>query len=92
MPVERGHEPDLACPWLAWDNRRYENGEDIDAGYNGYTSLKLDGELIHVEYIDLEGRLTFTKDWQVDLSSGKLDGPNLRKIIDDPAAHFRHLP
>lgn len=54
MPVERGHAPDLKCPWLAWDNRRYSNGEDIDAGYNGYTNLKLDGELMHVEYIDLE--------------------------------------
>jgi len=32
MPVERGLEPDIEeCPLLAWDNRRYENGEPIDA-------------------------------------------------------------
>lgn len=33
----------------------------------------------------------FTEDWQVDTESGKLTGPNLHKIIDDPAVHFRHL-
>ena len=40
MPVERGAEPDINdCRWLAWDNRRYDNGEPIDAGYNGHATL-----------------------------------------------------
>jgi hypothetical protein len=37
MPVERGTYPDIAdCRWLAWDNRRYPNDEQINAGFNGY--------------------------------------------------------
>ena len=43
MPVERGREPDLVCPLLAWDNRRYENGKEIDVGYNGSPISSLDG-------------------------------------------------
>src|SRR5580704_12833143 len=44
MPVERGVEPDMEeCRLLAWDNRRYENGEPINVGYNGHANLSFDG-------------------------------------------------
>ena len=89
MPVERGCQPDLDCPWLAWDNRRYRNGEDVDVGYNGHANLKLDGPALAVEYVDLDGKLLFTEDWRVDLKSGALQGPNLRKILDDPDTYIR---
>lgn len=89
MPVERGSQPDLNCPWLAWDNRRYHNGEDIDVGYNGHANLKFDGPALAVEYIDLHGKLLFTENWRVDLKSGALEGPNLRKHLDDPDIHIR---
>jgi len=90
MPVERGKLPDIdECRWLAWDNRRYHNGEDIDAGYNGYASLLLDGPEMRVKYHDLRGALLFTEEWRVDIRSGALTGPNLKKTLDDESLHFR---
>jgi len=88
MPVERGHDPDLDCPLLAWDNRRYENGEKINVGFNGHVDLSLDGPKLHAEYVDLNRTLLLTEDWQVDLASGALDGPKLKKVLRDPSLHL----
>ena len=89
MPVERGQVPDLDCPWLAWDNRRYHNGEDINVGFNGHANLSLDGPELHVEYVDLNSTLLFKEDWRIDLASGELKGPKLTKVLQDPSLHFR---
>lgn len=90
MPVERGALPDInECRWLAWDNRRYDNGEKIDAGYNGWAKVILEGPRMSVEYYDLHGALLFTEKWRVDLKSGALEGPNLKKTLDDRSLHFR---
>jgi len=89
MPVERGAEPDLECPWLAWDNRRYHNGENVNVGYNGHANLSLDGPSLRVEYRDLHCTLLFTEDWRVDLSTGALEGPHLAKVLQDPSLHMR---
>jgi hypothetical protein len=91
MPVERGHLPDLDCPWLAWDNRRYHNGEDINVGFNGHTNLSLDGPELHVEYRDLNSTLLLTEDWRIDLASGELQGPKLTKVLEDSSLHFRQI-
>jgi hypothetical protein len=91
MPVERGAEPDIECPLLAWDNRRYQNGEPIDVGYNGSANLSFDGPSLHVEYRDLNCDLLFTEDWQVDIQSGPLSGPNLKKISSDPQVRLTEL-
>jgi Calcineurin-like phosphoesterase len=91
MPVERGAEPDIACRLLAWDNRRYENGEPIDVGYNGSANLSFDGPALHVEYRDLNCELLFTEDWRVDISSGALEGPHLKKILDDSQVRLTKL-
>jgi len=90
MPVERGAQPDIAgCRWRAWDNRRYTNGEDINVGYNGYVGLSFDGPGLHVAYYDLNRALLLTEDWRVDLESGELAGPNLKRVLNDPALHCR---
>jgi hypothetical protein len=89
MPVERGREPDIECPVLAWDNRRYRNGEKVNVGYNGHANLIFDGPSLHVEYRDLHCTLLLTEDWRVDLSSGSLDGPHLNKILEDSSLHVR---
>jgi hypothetical protein len=90
MPVERGAMPDIQeCRWLAWDNRRYENGEEIDAGYNGHVNLVFEGPSMKMEYRDLHGKLLFREHWRVDLKSGELRGPQLEKVMDDPSLHFR---
>jgi Calcineurin-like phosphoesterase len=91
MPVERGAEPDITCRLLAWDNRRYENDEPIDVGYNGSANLSFDGPSLHVEYRDLNCELLFTEDWRVDISSGSLEGPHLKKILDDPQVRITKL-
>lgn len=89
MPVERGKMPDIECPWLAWDNRRYDNGEDINVGFNGHANLSLDGPQLHVEYVDLNGTRLLTEDWRVDLESGALQGPNLSRVLRDSSLHVR---
>ena len=88
MPVERGHDPDIDCPLVAWDNRRYENGEKIDVGFNGHVDLSLDGPKLHAEYVDLNRTLLLTEDWQVDLNTGALEGPKLTKVLRDPSLHL----
>jgi hypothetical protein len=90
MPVERGTVPDIRdCRWLAWDNRRYPNDENIDIGYNGFANLSFNGPALHVAYYDLTRTLLLTEDWHVDLDSGTLTGPHLKKILDDPSLHCR---
>lgn len=89
MPVERASHPQADCPVIGWDNRRYDNGEKIDAGYNGHANLTFDGASLKIDYVDLRGQLVFNETWRADLQSGKLDGPRLQKVIDDPHVHVR---
>jgi Calcineurin-like phosphoesterase len=89
MPVGRG-APDIAdCRWLAWDNRRYPSDEDVDVGYNGYANLSFNGPALHIAYYDLHRTRLMTEDWHVDIESGILEGPRLKKILDDPSLHVR---
>jgi hypothetical protein len=90
MPVERGNSPDIAdCRWLAWDNRRYGSDEKINVGLNGYANFSFNGPALHIAYYDLDQTLLLTEDWHVDPESGELNGPNLKKILDDPSIHVR---
>jgi hypothetical protein len=89
MPVERGEDPDIPCELLAWDNRRYDNGEKIDVGFNGHVNLSLDGPALNAQYVDLNCTPLFTEEWRVDLDSGELHGPNLKKLHYDPEIHYR---
>ena len=90
MPVGRGAAPDiLDCRWLAWDNRRYPNDEEVDVGYNGYANFSFNGPSLHIAYYDLNRALVLTEDWHVDIESGALEGPGLKKVLDDPSLHCR---
>jgi len=73
---------------LAWDNRRYHNGEDIDVGFNGHVNFSLDGPKLHAAYLDLNNTLLLTEDWYVDLETGVLHGPQLAKVLQDPSLHM----
>jgi hypothetical protein len=44
---------------------------------------------MEVEYRDLYGELLFTEKWRVDLNSGLLDGPDLKKVLQDKSLYFR---
>jgi hypothetical protein len=90
MPVERGAAPDiLDCRWLAWDNRRYPSDEKLDVGYNGHANLSLNGPALHIAYYDLNQALLLTEDWHIDIESGALNGPSLKKVLDNPSLHCR---
>jgi len=90
MPVTRGAAPDiLDCKWLAWDNRHYPSDEKIDVGYNGHANLLFNGPALHIAYYDLNQTLVLTEDWHVDIESGALEGPSLKKVLDDPSLHCR---
>ncbi len=90
MPVSRGVEPDIEdCRWLAYDNRPYSNSEGIDVGYNGSVNLAFDRSSLRVEYRDLKSNLLLTENWQIDLVSGDLGGPNLQVILQDPELRHR---
>ena len=91
MPVERGHAPDIDdCRWLAYDNRRYPSDEkNINVGFNGFANFSFNGPALHVAYYDLNQSPLFTEDWHVDIDTGALEGPHLKKIMDDPSLHYR---
>ena len=89
MPVERAPHPQADCPVIGWDNRRYDNGEKIDVGYNGHANLTFDGPALRIEYDDLLGQTLFKETWRADLKSGTLEGPQLQKVSDDPHVHIR---
>jgi hypothetical protein len=90
MPVARGAAPDIPdCRWLAWDNRRYPSDEKIDVGFNGYANLSFNGPALHVAYFDLNQSRLMTEDWHVDIEFGALEGPDLKKVLDDPSLHCR---
>jgi hypothetical protein len=90
MPVERGKAPDIKeCRWLAWDNRQYPNDENVNVGFNGYANFSFNGPTLHIAHYDLHQSLLLTEDWHVDIDSGALEGPKLKKVLDDPSLHFR---
>ena len=90
MPVARGASPDISdCRWLAWDNRRYPTEEKVDVGYNGYANLSFNGPALHIAYYDLNQSRLLTEDWHIDVETGELEGPGLKKVLDDPSLHFR---
>jgi hypothetical protein len=90
MPVGRGAVPDIPdCRWLAWDNRRYPSDEALDVGYNGYANFSFNGPALHIAYYDLNQSRVLTEDWHVDIESGALEGPSVKKVLDDPSLHCR---
>jgi hypothetical protein len=90
MPVERGAAPDIPdCKCLAWDNRRYPSDEKVNVGYNGYANFSFNGPALHIAYYDLQQSLLLTEDWHVDIESGELRGPRLKKVLDDASLHCR---
>jgi hypothetical protein len=37
----------------------------------------------------LKQSLVLTEDWHIDIESGALEGPGLKKVLDDPSLHCR---
>ena len=66
------------------ENRPYPSDEKIDVGYNGYANLSFNGPSLQVACFDLNQSRLKTEDWHVDIESGALDGPDLKRVLDDP--------
>jgi hypothetical protein len=49
----------------------------------------LNGPALHIAYYDLNQSLVLTEDWHIDIESGALEGPSLKKVLDDPSLHCR---
>ena len=80
--------------WDGWRRTRtkwrpYPSDEKVDVGYNGHANLSLNGPALHIAYYDLNQSLVLTEDWHVDIESGALDGPSLKKVLDNPSLHCR---
>jgi hypothetical protein len=95
MPVDRGHAPDVTdCKCIFYDNRRYDNDEHIDVGYNGFAALQFDGPKLCVNYYDLQDTLLLTEEWTTD-ARGILSGPRFSNIYEhlnrhDPSYVTKH--
>ena len=74
---------------LGITNRRYPNDEEVDVGYNGHANFSFNGPALHIAYYDLNHSLALTEDWNIDIESGALEGPHLKKVLDDPSLHYR---
>ena len=61
----------------------------MNVGYNGYANLSLNGPALHLAYYDVNHTRILTEDWHIDIESGALEGPTLKKILDDPSLHWR---
>ena len=69
--------------------RRYPSDEKLDVGYNGHANFLLNGPALHIAYYDLNRSLLLTEDWHINIESGALEGPSLKKVLDDPSLHCR---
>ena len=63
--------------------------EPINVGYNGHANLSFDGPSLHIEYRDLNCDLLLTEEWRVDIRSGVLEGPHLKKVLEEPELRTR---
>lgn len=52
------------CPVEFVDTRVYLSDENVKVGYNGFTRLTLQGNLLSAEYVDLNGTVLFSETWQ----------------------------
>ncbi len=56
----------------------------------GYANFSFNGPALHIAYYDLQQSRLLTEDWRIDLDSGALEGPNLKKVLDDSSLHCRY--
>jgi hypothetical protein len=80
MPVERGIAPHItSVPCLYYDDRRYDNGEGIDVGYNGYMHLEFMDKTLVVTHYDLYDNALLTESWS-SAGDGGIIGPTFAGV------------
>jgi Calcineurin-like phosphoesterase len=77
MPVDLPPQTPIhpECPIEFVDDRPYPNDENLQVGYNGFARLTVRDDLLHAEYVDLDGTVLFSETWQADRGT-------LRRIED----------
>ncbi|MGH8003181.1 MAG: metallophosphoesterase family protein [Limisphaerales bacterium] len=100
MPVELGKKPDkkdsVKFKLVLYDERPNSKAEDMPAdvrvGFNGYANLIFERNQLAIEYRDVEKNVLVTENWEVEATTGKLNGktilvseldPPLTKLADD---------
>jgi hypothetical protein len=65
MPVEF-QNPKRGLPLLFYDQRRYQNDEDLNIGFNGHANVTVEAASLKIDYVDLKGNLVFSEHWACD--------------------------
>jgi hypothetical protein len=52
-------------------------------------NFSFNGPALHIAYYDLKQALMLTEDWHVDIETGELEGPKLKKVMEDASLHCR---
>jgi hypothetical protein len=76
---------------ILYDDRvRNQIDGGIDLGHNGFVILGLNEKKLEIRYYDdnkeigQEARLVLTENWEIDISTGKLNGTDIRLEEIDP--------
>jgi hypothetical protein len=69
-------------PLVFYDERQYSDLEGTPVGFNGIANLTFSGELLTVEYRDIEDRLLLTETWRTQ--EGVLSGVRVERGLKDP--------
>jgi len=83
MPVDIGVAPKAGEAHLVmYDDRQYTELEGTWVGFNGIANLTFHGELLTVEYRDINYQLLLTEAWRTE--RGILIGNRIERGLDDP--------
>ncbi len=83
MPVDIGIAPRPGeAPLVLYDDRQYTVLEETGVGFNGIANLTFRGEVLTVEYRDVNDQLLLTEVWRTD--RGALIGTRIEPGLDDP--------
>jgi hypothetical protein len=65
MPVEfpPSPPPHPECVVEFVDNRKYNNDENLDIGFNGFVKMSLNREQLNAEYVDVYGTAIYSETW-----------------------------
>jgi hypothetical protein len=64
LPPAQPKHPECAVEFI--DDRLYPNDENLTVGFNGFARIRLDGNRMTVNYVDVDGAVIFSESWIVE--------------------------
>jgi len=64
LPPAQPKHPECAVEFI--DDRPYPNDENLTVGFNGFARIRLDGNRMTVNYVDVDGAVIFSESWIVE--------------------------